>query len=105
MDDELDPVAVGDTEIPNHQGCLTARRHATTIRGTEFANGLLTEFLSTSRFQPSPTDTPIRESQLRQPFPTTRHHQKNAPGAIQVLMSKDVQVQVLSPAQHCDQGK
>ena len=54
VDDELDPVVVGDTDLQDRQVCLTARRHATAIRGTEFANGLLTEFPRTSRLHPSP---------------------------------------------------
>ena len=49
---------------------------------SEFANGLLTEFPRTSRFQPPPVDTVIRETPAQMAFPTTRHHQKNDPGAI-----------------------
>ena len=54
ISDQLDPVVVGDTDLQDRQVCLTARRHATAIRGTEFANGLLTEFPRTSRLHPSP---------------------------------------------------
>ena len=80
---------------------LTAEQSHSAI-DPEFANGLLTELRKTGRNSPLPADTPSRETPAQTPFPDTRHHQKNGPIAIWVLVSKDVQVQVLSPAQACE---
>ena len=74
--------AVDDHWIHEYQLSLTDSFMATPRSRAVLANGLLTEFPRTSRFSPSPDDTTIRETPAQTLFPDTRHHPKNAPGAI-----------------------